>query len=117
MRNKLGIDGGINECSTNYKGGAVGGVVVGMVDGQGEAQMAKMVGREAANLAEQLAMQEAMGGAGERIMQGLINDSRYPEDIWAKMQWVHENLTTGENIVIHYWKNLENGAMNGFKFK
>ncbi len=71
----------------------------------------------ATTLAEQLAMEEAMAGAGERIMQGLINDPAYPEDIWAKMQWVHQNLTTGENIVIHYWQNLETGISTGFKYK
>ncbi len=30
-------------------------------------------------------MEEAMGGAGESIMQGMINDPALPEDVWAKM--------------------------------
>lgn len=71
----------------------------------------------ATNLAEQLALEAAKTGAGQRIMQGLINDSRYPEEVWAKMQYVQTNLTTGENIVIHYWQNLVTGLRESFKFK
>ena len=58
------------------------------------------------NLAEKLALDEAMGGAGTRIMKGKINDPRYPEDVWAKMQHVHEN-PGGTKTVIHYWENLD----------
>jgi|GEM_PF-7011770 len=71
---------------------------------------------EAANLAEQLTLEEAKAGAGRRIMQGSIRDPRYREQIWAKMQHVHIN-PDGTRIVIHYWKNLLTGAMEGFKFK
>jgi len=113
LRDALGIDGGIDPCSGSYKGGQLAGIAAMFIDGEGEL----LVGREAANLAEQLALEEAMGGAGERIMQGLIKDPRFPEDVYAKMQHVHESLTSGENIVIHYWQNLESGAMFGFKFK
>ena len=68
------------------------------------------------NLAEKLALDEAMGGAGTRIMKGKINDPRYPEDVWAKMQHVHEN-PGGTKTVIHYWENLQTGAREGLKFK
>ncbi|NDP58213.1 MAG: hypothetical protein GZ090_02515 [Oxalobacteraceae bacterium] len=71
----------------------------------------------ATNLAEQLALEAAQSGAGQRIMQGLINDARYPESVWAKMQYIQTSLTTGENIVIHYWQNLVTGVREGFKFK
>ncbi|WP_153137271.1 RHS repeat-associated core domain-containing protein [Paraburkholderia agricolaris] len=71
----------------------------------------------ASTLAEQLALDAAKAGAGERIMQGLINDSRYPGDVWAKMQYVHPDAQTGKNIVIHYWNNLVTGVSEGFKFK
>ena len=71
----------------------------------------------ATNLAEQLALEAAQSGAGQRIMQGLVNDARYPESVWAKMQYVQTSLTTGENIVIHYWQNLVTGVREGFKFK
>jgi len=71
----------------------------------------------AGNLAEQLALQAAKAGAGERIMKGLINDPKYPEEIWAKMQHVHYDLETGKNIAIHYWENLQTGIREGFKFK
>jgi uncharacterized protein RhaS with RHS repeats len=71
----------------------------------------------AGNLAEQLALQAAKAGAGERIMKGLINDPKYPEEIWAKMQHVHYDLEAGKNIVIHYWENLQTGVREGFKFK
>ncbi len=71
----------------------------------------------AGNLAEQLALQAAKAGAGERIMKGLINDPKYPEEIWAKMQHVHPDLESGKNIVIHYWENLQTGFREGFKFK
>jgi RHS repeat-associated protein len=56
---------------------------------------------EAKNLAEQLVLQEAQAGAGTRIMQGAINDPNFPEDVWAKMQWVHDN-PDGTSTVIHY---------------
>jgi len=85
--------------------------------GSVEGAAAEVAENAATTLAEQLAMEEAMAGAGERIMQGIINGPAYPEDIWAKMQWVHQNLTTGENIVIHYWQNLETGIGTGFKYK
>lgn len=71
----------------------------------------------ATSLAKQLALAAAKGGAGTRIMQGLINDPAYPSDVWAKMQSVHFDQQTGRNIVIHYWKNLQTGAREGFKFK
>jgi len=49
-------------------------------------------------------------------MQGKIKDSRYPEDVWAKMQHVHEH-PSGTKTVIHYWENMQTGAREGFKFK
>ena len=58
-----------------------------------------------------------MAGAGERIMKGLIKDPAYPEEIWAKMQHVHEALDGESKIVIHYWENLETGLRTGFKIK
>jgi hypothetical protein len=68
------------------------------------------------NLAEKLALDDAKGGAGKRIMQGKINDPKFPENVWAKMQHVHEN-PGGTQTVIHYWENLQTGAREGFKFK
>lgn len=72
---------------------------------------------EALTLAEQLALEEAAAGAGKRIMAGRINDPAYAEEIYAKMEHIHEDLQTGESIVIHYWQNLITGARDGFKFK
>jgi RHS repeat-associated protein len=66
---------------------------------------------EARNLAEQMALREAEAGAGQRIMQGLIKDPAFPENVWAKMQHVHGDT------VIHYWQNLQTGERVGFKFK
>jgi hypothetical protein len=40
----------------------------------------------------------------------------FPEDIWAKMEYVHVGVN-GATIVIHYWLNLVTGEMIGFKFK
>lgn len=68
------------------------------------------------NLAEKLTLDEAQGGAGKRIMQGKINDPKYPEDLFAKMQHVHQN-PDGTKTVIHYWENLQTGSREGFKFK
>lgn len=68
------------------------------------------------NLAEKLALDEAKGGAGKRIMQGKINDPKFPEDVWAKMQHVHEH-PGGTQTVVHYWENLQTAAREGFKFK
>jgi RHS repeat-associated protein len=82
---------------------------------------------KACNLAEKLTMEEAMTGAGERIMQGKIKDPRYPEDVWAKMQHTHEHpelldaagnlLQEAKTTVVHYWQNLVTGLREGFKFK
>jgi hypothetical protein len=73
-------------------------------------------GAVARNLAEKLSLDEAKGGAGRRIMLGKINDRRYPENVWAKMQHVHRH-PDGTQTVIHYWENLQTGAREGFKFK
>jgi RHS repeat-associated protein len=70
----------------------------------------------ATDLSEQLTLEEAQAGAGQRIMEGKINDPEYPEDTWAKMQHLHEN-PDGTKIEIHYWENLENEIREGFKFK
>ncbi|MDQ6772223.1 MAG: hypothetical protein M3024_04425 [Candidatus Dormibacteraeota bacterium] len=80
------------------------------------AEEAGLVARtEAQVLAEKLSLDEARAGAGRRIMQGRINDSQYPEDVWAKMQHVHQHLD-GTRTVIHYWENLLTGVRKGFKF-
>jgi RHS repeat-associated protein len=73
--------------------------------------VAAVVRTEARNLAEQIALKEAEAGAGNRIMEGLIKDPQFPENIWAKMQHVHGDTT------IHYWQNLQTGERIGFKFK
>jgi len=71
---------------------------------------------EARNLTEQLAMAEARGGVGTEIMFGKIKDSRYPSDQWAKMSYTRKTAG-GETIEIHYWRNRDTGAMEGFKYK
>lgn len=71
---------------------------------------------EARTLAEQLSLKEAQAGAGERIMQGKINDPKFPADEWAKMQHLH-TTPEGQNIVIHYWERLGDALRTGFKFK
>jgi len=71
---------------------------------------------EAATLAEQLTLKEAQAGAGQGIMQGKINDPRFPADQWAKIQHVH-TTPEGQNIVVHYWERLADSLRTGFKFK
>jgi RHS repeat-associated protein len=71
---------------------------------------------EPATLREQLTLEEARAGAGERIMEGRINDPRYPEDDWAKMSHVHVG-PGGVRTEVHYWENLKTGVREGFKFK
>ena len=79
-------------------------------------ELGKVPRTEPQNLAEKLTMDEAKGGAGDPIMRGKINDPKYPEDVWAKMQHVHQN-PDGTTITVHYWKNLLTGDLEGFKFK
>ena len=55
-------------------------------------------------------------GEGERIVSGKINDPRYPEDVWKKMEYGMER-PNGKEIVIHYWENILTGGRKGFKFK
>ena len=71
---------------------------------------------EANNLNEQIALQQAKAGMGKRIMQGKINDAKFPEGEWAKIQHDIE-LGDGTTITIHYWRNLPTGEQFGFKFK
>jgi hypothetical protein len=77
---------------------------------------AAAVRTEPRNLAEKLTLDEAAGGAGTRIMKGKIKDPKYPENLWAKMQHVHQH-PDGTQTVVHYWENLETGLRHGFKFK
>lgn len=71
---------------------------------------------EPTSLGEKLALEEAMEGAGERIMEGKINDPRYPETEWAKKSHVRR-LPDGNQVEIHYWENILTGQRHGFKFK
>jgi hypothetical protein len=86
------------------------------VDKIAQAARAPDAAQHARSLAEKLALDEARGGAGTRIMQGRINDPRYPEEIWAKMSHARQ-LSGGGQVEIHYWENLKTGVREGFKFK
>jgi RHS repeat-associated protein len=73
---------------------------------------------EPKNLGEQLALEEAKHADDKRILEGKINDPRYPEDVWAKREHIHKPLDTKEDhIDIHYWEHLPTGERHGFKFK
>lgn len=107
------------DCTGKQWAMATGGVVIdtlGGAEGKAGAAAAKVVRTEAANLVEQLALDAAKAGEGRRIMQGLINDPRFPENAWAKMQLVVKS-DNGVQAVVHYWKRLEDGFATGFKFK
>lgn len=68
-------------------------------------------------LSEQLAIDSARGSYRVRhIMQGKINDPRYPGNVWGKFQYVHHTLL-GRKIIVHFWRNLQTGAEEGFKIK
>ena len=69
----------------------------------------------ARTLNEQLLFEEAATNA-HRIMKGKINDPRYPENIWAKMEWTHKALD-GSKTTVHFWQNTQTGAAHGFKIK
>ena len=71
---------------------------------------------EARTLAEQLSLKEAEAGAGGRIMEGKINDPRFPGDAWKKMEHIH-STPGGQDIVIHYWERIVDTLRTGFKFK
>jgi len=116
VRERLG-DENVDTCSSGYRAGeAAGFATAWLVPGEDEVAAAEVAETGATDLSEQLALEEAEAGAGRRIMEGGINDPDYPEDVWAKMQHVHEN-PDGSNTVVHYWENLEPGAREGFKFK
>ena len=65
------------------------------------------------NLGEKLSMDEAMGGAGKKIMDGL-NDPKFKG--MEKWQHVHRN-PDGTNTVIHYVRDPATGNLLDFKFK
>ena len=114
---------GVNDLGRAIGEGDVGGTAIalaGMLPVSKVGKVGKfgkgLVRTEARNLAEQFVMAEAKTGAGVEIMAGKIKDSRYPASGWAKMSHTHK--TPGrEAIEIHYWKNRETGAMEGFKYK
>jgi len=131
LRDLLGLQGGLDKCTGEYQGARGHGDKLSFLVpiGGGAAASAKAaravkasnaasraVRSQPANLAEKFTLDEAMGGAGRRIMQGRIKDPRYPENVWAKMEHVH-NHPGGGRTVIHYWENLRTGAREGFKFK
>ncbi len=84
-------------------------------DGDGKKDNKDEPRTEPKNLEEKLSMDEAKGGAGQEIMKGKINDPRYPQSDWAKMEHIHRG--PNNNTVIHYWKNRLTGSSHGFKFK
>ena len=67
-------------------------------------------------LVSTLVRTEARSLAEQQIMQGQINDPRYPRGEWAKMQHIHET-PSAQSIVIHYWERLRDSFRTGFKFK
>ena len=79
------------------------------------ARAAAVVRTRARNLSEKLTMDEARGGAGVEIMAGRIKDPRYPTERWAKMSHTHRH-TSESQTEVHYWKNRETGATEGYKF-
>jgi RHS repeat-associated protein len=116
VREQIG-DENVDTCSGAYQtGGYAGLATTFFVPGEDEVEGAELAETGANDLSEQLALEEAQAGAGTRIMEGQIGDPAYPEDVWAKMQHVHEN-PDGSNTVIHYWENLETGLREEFKFK
>ena len=69
--------------------------------------------RTAQNLTEQMALEEARGGAGQKIMDGL-NDPAFKG--MEKWQHVHVN-SDGSKTVIHYVRDPRTGDLLDFKFK
>ncbi len=98
-------DENVDTCSGAYQSGGDAGLVTGaLIPGEDDVVGAE-VAEEGSNLGEQLTLEEAEAGAGERIMEGKINDPTYPEDEWAKMSHVHEypdgskrKFTTGNTL-------------------
>ncbi len=71
-------------------------------------------------LREDLAVQEAHRNPGAvRIMQGQINDWRYPEPRFGKYQWVHRYQSRGQDriITVHFWRDHLTDEEFGFKIK
>ena len=61
-----------------------------------------------------MAIEAAEGGLGERIMEGKVGDKRFPEDLYAKWQYV---MTTsdGRTVTVHAWKDPFTGEIFGAK--
>jgi RHS repeat-associated protein len=91
---------------------------------------------EPTNLSEQLALEEAMANPGDPIMRNLADaprlEANYGDGEWVKMQWVHRSPSgtfsqpevgdpignpAGNNIVVHFFKNVYTGQVVEFKFK
>ena len=67
-------------------------------------------------LEEQLVLKDARAGGGREIDELIINDPRYPKELWMKkecFQYTHD----GKQINVHYWENRLSGERTGFKFK
>ena len=70
---------------------------------------------EPKNLEEQIALTNAKAGEGDEIMNGKINDPKYPQEEWAKKQYKMKYKNS--EAVIHYWEHRITQARHGFKFK
>jgi len=78
VREELG-NNNINPCSTAYQAGGYAGLATAaLIPGEGEVAAADVAGMGATDLSEQLALEEAQAGAGQRIMEGKINDPSIP---------------------------------------
>ena len=67
------------------------------------------------NLGEKLAVDEAANALRRHVMEEKLNDPRYSEHQWKKMN-MYINLFKAKTT-IHFWENRFTGQREGFKFK
>ena len=91
---------------------------------------------EPTNLSEQLTLEEATANPGQQIMNDLVDaprlEANYGDGSWVKMRWVHRSPSgsfiqadrsdpitnpPGQNIIVHFFKNIDTGQTVEFKFK
>ena len=138
-----GVNAVINSAREAKEGNYVQALVMGGLGLAGtKGQLGKKVRTKPRNLNEQLLLKEAkQGGSSKRIMKGKIKDPRYPEHTWHKIELKHappkySKLLVGDPdkvytsaeqralriqrkqqaIIIHYFKNIKTGDIEGLKF-
>ena len=122
IRDFMGTNGAVNQCSGAYTSGVVTGIVVQSIIFSGEnsaftREAAISTGRtEAQTLEEQLAMQEVKSNPSGYTPDRMPAMSDTKNGLLAKDGWVKRTQNVND-VEVHYVENTRTGQTTDFKFK